>query len=136
MSPRRLPKTLDLRQIAVFLLVGGTFAALYAGIAALCMAYVTHTYWQASAMGYAVTILPAYLAQKNLSFKQQGAHGTALPKYIGVQIFALVLSSLISEGLGQLQFLPSLLVFLGASATTTVFNYCAMRWFVFPGAER
>lgn len=136
LSTRRLLKSLDTRQIVVFLLVGSTFAALYAGIAALCMSYLTKDYWQASAIGYSATIIPAYIAQKNLSFRQRGSHYSALPKYIGVQISAIVLSSLISEGLGKLQFLPSFMVFLGASAITTIFTFCALRLFVFRRSEQ
>ncbi len=122
----------DARQFVVFLLVGGTFSALYALISTWALAYLTQIHWQAGAIGYSATILPAYLAQKHLSFKQASKRPSSLAKYIGLQIAALFFSSALSEILGRIPFLPTLALFLMASGCTAIFTYMGMKFFVFP----
>lgn len=125
-------KKANARQFAVFLFVGGTFSALYALISTWALAYLTQIHWQASAIGYSATILPAYLAQKHLSFRQASKQAPSLAKYIGLQIAAIFFSSALSELLGRIPSLPTLVLFIMTSGCTAIFTYMGMKFYVFP----
>lgn len=84
-------------ELLSFVLVGGAAAAGYAAFSVLMIGLRTGIPdWVMSAGCYALFIGPVYLAHRRFSFKSDAPHAIALPRYVAVQMSALVLAALFS----------------------------------------
>ena len=85
------------RGLVSFLLVGGLAALAFIGLSMLMIGLGTGIPdWIVSAGCYAALIGPVYLAHRRFSFRSDTPHRVALPRYVAVQLCALVLASLFS----------------------------------------
>lgn len=76
-----------------FVIVGSVSAALLFALVWLFSALGAAPFL-AGAGGYAIAFVFAYTAQRNWTFAGRAAHGTALPRYLAVQLFCAALSGL------------------------------------------
>lgn len=84
-------------ELLSFILVGGTAALAFAGLSTLLIGAGTGVPdWILSAVCYALFIVPVYLAHRALSFRSKTPHEVALPRYVAVQLSALLLATLFS----------------------------------------
>lgn len=84
-------------EILSFLLVGGVAALSFIALSAVMIGLETGIPdWIVSAFCYALFIVPVYLAHRRLSFRSDAPHHAALPRYVAVQLSALVLASVFS----------------------------------------
>lgn len=84
-------------ELGWFVLVGGAGAL---GLAAVTTGMISLRTgvpdWLMAALCYAASIGPVYLLHRRLSFRSDAAHGQAFPRYVAVQLSAIVLVSLFS----------------------------------------
>ena len=84
-------------ELGWFLLVGGGAALALAAVTTAMIALRTGVPdWIVAALCYAAFIGPVYLLHRRLSFRSAAAHGQAFPRYVAVQVSAIVLVSLFS----------------------------------------
>ena len=80
-----------------FLFVGGMAALCFVGLSMLLIDLGTGLPdWIVSAGCYGLFIVPVYLAHRHYSFRSDTPHGVALPRYVAVQLSALLLASAFS----------------------------------------
>lgn len=80
-----------------FLLVGGGAALVLAAVTTAMISLRTGAPdWVMAALCYAAFIGPVYLLHRRLSFRSEAGHGQAFPRYVAVQLSAIVLVSLFS----------------------------------------
>lgn len=79
-----------------FLLIGGFGSVLFVLLSSVAVVLLPFAKWQVNACCYATTILPIYLLHRRFSFRSEAAHRRALPRYVCVQLMALVLAALFS----------------------------------------
>ena len=119
-----------LREIVVFIAVGGTSALCYTAIGAFCTSVGMHPS-MAIIVALAVLIPPTYLAQRRLAFRSERRHMVALPRYIGTQLFGnslgligtVVFSSAITK-------MP-LLAFAIIAVVVAAANYLCLKFWAF-----
>lgn len=92
--PRLRPALMEL---AWFLLVGGSAALTLAAVTTAMISLRTGAPdWLMAALCYAAFVGPVYLLHRRLSFRSEVAHMHAFPRYVAVQVSAIVLVSLFS----------------------------------------
>lgn len=96
-SPETTARRSIVSELVPFLLVGGLAAAGYVVLSVVAIGLNTGIPdWIVSAVCYALFIVPVYLAHRQLSFRSDTPHAVALPRYIAVQVSALVLAAIFS----------------------------------------
>lgn len=86
-----------LGELLSFGLVGGFAALGFVGLSMFMVGIETGLPdWVVSACCYAVFIVPVYLAHRHFSFRSDAPHNVALPRYVTVQMSAMVLAALFS----------------------------------------
>jgi putative flippase GtrA len=86
-----------LTELMWFLLVGGgAMLALAAATSFMVSLDTGMADWLVGAICYAAFIFPVYLLHRRFSFRSDAGHGHAFPRYVAVQITAIVLVSLFS----------------------------------------
>ena len=86
-----------LTELGWFILVGGGAALALASVTTAMIALRTGMPdWLMGALCYSAFIGPVYLLHRRLSFRSGVAHKQAFPRYVAVQISAIVLVSLFS----------------------------------------
>jgi putative flippase GtrA/SAM-dependent methyltransferase len=86
-----------LTQLLAFGVVGVVAAAGYVVLSSALIALGTGVPdWIVSTLCYALFIVPAYLGHRRFSFASETPHGVALPRYIAVQLSALLLAGFFS----------------------------------------
>jgi putative flippase GtrA len=86
-----------LTELGWFVLVGGGAALALAAVTTATISLRTGVPdWVMGALCYAAFIGPVYLLHRRLSFRSDAAHGQAFPRYVAVQVSAIVLVSLFS----------------------------------------
>lgn len=86
-----------LTELGWFVLVGGGAALALAAVTTAMISLRTGVPdWVMGALCYAAFIGPVYLLHRRLSFRSDAAHRQAFPRYVAVQISAIVLVSLFS----------------------------------------
>src|SRR6218665_3142762 len=84
-------------ELGWFLAVGGGAALALAALTTAMISLRTGVPdWVMGALCYAAFIGPVYLLHRRLSFRSDAAHGQAFPRYVAVQVSAIVLVSLFS----------------------------------------
>lgn len=124
-------------QIAAFVMVGGTAAICFAGLSSLLINLHTGAPdWVVSVVCYAAFIVPVYLAHRRLSFRSAAPHAMALPRYIAVQMLALMLAAMLSfvfYDVFRVQALAAALLVIGL---TSALNFMILRAWAFAVARR
>ena len=96
-SPDTKARRSIVSELVPFLLVGGLAAAGYVVLSVVAIGLNTGIPdWIVSAVCYALFIVPVYLAHRQLSFRSTAPHTVALPRYVAVQVSALVLAAIFS----------------------------------------
>ena len=121
-----------LSELGWFILVGGGAALALAGVTTAMISLRTGMPdWVMGALCYAAFIGPVYLLHRRLSFRSNAAHGQAFPRYVAVQVSAIVLVSLFSylcySMLGMHSAVGSIIV-LGLTAGV---NFAVLRAWAF-----
>jgi len=123
--------TARLREIAVFLVVGGTAAAIYAGLGA------TFTGWFGIRPSVSVVlsvsiVLPlAYLAQRHVTFRSSRSHAAAFSRYVATQAISNVVAIAGAELFEPEVRAYPIPAFLGIAVLVTIFNYFLLKIWVF-----
>jgi putative flippase GtrA len=100
MMPNAIPAPVEapsmLGQLAAFLAIGAAGAGAFVALSSTAGHITGNEGWTLNALCYAVLIGPVYLAHRRFSFQSDLPHSHALPRYIGVQVMALVLVAMFS----------------------------------------
>ena len=120
-----------------FLLIGGGAALAYVGVSTIAVALLPQVEaWIVSAFCYAGMVLPVYLLHRRFSFRSEAGHLQALPRYIGVQMMAVLLAT----GFGYLFHgalaLPTLAAGLLVVSLTSGMNFIVLRRWAFARSAR
>ena len=138
-----LPREADLagrRQAAAqplsFVLVGGFAAGSYVLLSVLLVGLHTGLPdWLVGAAVYALLIVPVYLAHRSFAFRSDVPHAVALPRYIAVQLNALLIASVFSYiGYTVLGLPPAVAACFVAGLTAAV-NFMILKLWAFAPAS-
>ncbi len=133
-TERGLPLALELMS---FLLIGGIAALLFVALsAAMIGLYPAVPAWMMSAGCYAAFILPVYLMHRRFTFRSGEEHRRALPRYVAVQVSALVLASAFSFLCYSMLGLSGWSAALIVIALTSGVNFMALRFWAFASGRR
>jgi putative flippase GtrA len=84
-------------ELVSFVFVGAIAALCFVGLSMLMINLRSGVPdWIVSACCYAAFIVPVYLAHRRYSFSSHAPHAVALPRYVAVQLSALLLASFFS----------------------------------------
>ncbi len=115
-----------------FIGIGGGAALAFVVVSSLAVGLPTGLpKWVVSAICYAAFIVPVYLLHRRYSFRSSAPHGQALPRYVAVQVGAVVLAALFSWVAYGIVGLPSLFAALLVSALTAGVNFIILRRWAF-----
>lgn len=119
-------------QLVSFLIVGGVAALGFVALSSAAMAVPTGLPgWVVSAVCYALFIGPVYLLHRRFSFSSSAPHAQALPRYVTVQVTALLLATLFSYlAYGSLG-LPTPLAATLVIGLTSGVNFMLLRLWAF-----
>jgi len=116
----------------MFLLIGACAAVSFVVVSTtLILTLPMVESWLVSTFCYAGFIIPVYLLHRRFTFGSEVAHGQALPRYVAVQMMALVLASVFSFLLHGAFALPSLMAAILVIALTSGLNYLVLRRWAF-----
>jgi putative flippase GtrA len=127
-----------LAELVSFLFVGGAAALGYVAISTLAVGLSTGLPdWIVSAICYAAFIVPVYLAHRRLSFRSSVPHAVALPRYIAVQVSALMLATAFSYLCYNVLGMPTTLAAVLVIALTSGVNFVVLKaWAFASGSHR
>ena len=94
--------------------------------------------WVMSTLCYALMIGPVYLLHRRFTFPSEAPHRQALPRYVGVQVMALLLASLFGFVAYRMLGLPTLWASLFVTVLTSGLNFMVLKIWAFahhPRAE-
>lgn len=118
------------REIASFLVIGGTSALLYTGLNVL----FTKAGLRPSlsiVLTLAILMPPTYYAQHRLTFRSDRDHRSAFPRYVGAQLFGNLLALVAAEVFAaQIRAYP-LISFVIIAAMVAVINYGILKFWAF-----
>lgn len=122
-----------------FLLVGGSAAAGFVVLSSVMVTLLPMVEaWLVSTACYAACIVPVYFLHRHFTFASDVAHGRALPRYVAVQIMAVLLASVFSFIFHSALELPSLVAAILVTGLTSGVNYLVLKSWAFAferGAE-
>lgn len=117
-------------QLASFLGVGATSALAYIGLSIILTLFGIDP-WVASVASYCIMIVPAYLAQRTLTFRSGNPRWSSLPKYVTTQLIGLTLAGLLPYYLGSEGTVSSAHVFAIVALTVAVINFALLKLWAF-----
>jgi putative flippase GtrA len=121
-----------LGQLVAFGLVGGSGAIAFIGLSTLAIgAHTGVAHWVTSTLCYAALILPVYLLHRRFSFQSEAPHRHALPRYVSVQIGALLLASLFSFVTYHVLELPPVWASLIVTGLTSGVSFSVLKLWAF-----
>ena len=116
----------------IFLGIGGGAALSYVALVeVLVPAFADVPSWWVSALCYASFVLPVYMLHRRFSFRSDAQHAKALPRYVAVQIGALLLAALFSYLAYGMFGLKSTLAALIVIGLTSAANFIILRLWAF-----
>jgi putative flippase GtrA len=119
-------------QFLSFAVIGGSAAALFVALSTLMVELPTSAPdWLLSSICYAFFILPVYLAHRRFSFRSEAPHRHALPRYIVIQIFGLILATVFSYVCYGVFQMPTLSAAVVVVALTSGINFAIVRMWAF-----
>ncbi|HTJ58222.1 MAG TPA: GtrA family protein [Devosiaceae bacterium] len=120
------------RQIFAFAMVGGSGAAAFVLLSTLLVgAHLGLPNWLGSTLCWAALIGPVYLAHRRFSFRSAAPHGQALPRYVGVQVCALLLAALFSYVAYSVFAFPVVWASLIVTGAVSGVNFLILRLWAF-----
>jgi putative flippase GtrA len=121
-----------LRQGAGFVAVGGLSMVGFILVSTLALGANTGLPdWLVSSLCYAGFVGPAYLAHRRFAFRSAKSHSRALPRYVGVQVIATALASLLSVLASSVIGLPPLLGSVAIAGIVAANSFILSRFWVF-----
>jgi putative flippase GtrA len=118
------------REMAAFLLVGGTSALLYTALNVLfTKAGVRPSL--AIVITLALLMPPTYYAQHRLTFRSGRDHRSAFPRYVGAQLFGNVLAMVAAEAFATVIRTSPLVSFVIIAAMVAAINYAILKFWAF-----
>ncbi len=127
---RRAASSGQLREIILFLIIGGTSAFLYTGLNVL--------FTQAGlrpSLSILVTLLilvpPTYLAQRRFTFRSDRTHVSAFPRYVGAQLAGNALALIAAELFPSAIRANPLAAFLLIAVLVAMTNYGVLKFWAF-----
>jgi len=128
-----------LRQFAAFAGVGGSGALGFMALSSLAIGLDTGLpNWVMSTLCYGLMIGPVYLLHRRFTFPSEAPHRQALPRYVGVQVMALLLAFLFGFVAYRMIGLPTLWASLFVTVLTSGLNFMVLKIWAFahhPHAE-
>ena len=119
-------------QLLSFLAIGMAAAIGFVGLSSLMVALIAFVpSWIVSALCYAVFVLPVYLLHRRFTFASDAPHSHALPRYVAVQVTALVLATIFSYIAYGTLGLPAPLAALLVIGLTSGVNFVVLRAWAF-----
>lgn len=116
----------------VFALIGGGAALGYVLLSSLMVSLApAKTAWIVSGMCYTAFIVPVYLMHRRFTFRSDAAHMQALPRYVAVQMLALLLASFFGYVFHEMMDLPSLPASMAVIVLTSAINYLVLKGWAF-----
>jgi putative flippase GtrA len=91
--------------------------------------------WVVNAACYAAMIVPVYLLHRRYSFASAAPHLQALPRYMAVQVMALMLAALFSFVMHGLLGVPTVVASILVIALTSGVNFAILRSWAFARAQ-
>ena len=120
------------RQVIAFIMVGGLGAVAFVTLSTVFVGMdAALPKWLVSTMCYAVLIGPVYLAHRRFSFRSDTPHGRALPRYVGVQLCALLLASVFSYIAYGVFGLPAFAASVIVTGLISAVNFVVLRVWAF-----
>ncbi|NGP18299.1 GtrA family protein [Devosia aurantiaca] len=131
--PVRAPES----SLLSFIVIGGGGALGFVALSSLLIALLPRIdAWVVSSWCYAGFILPVYLLHRRFSFRSVAAHRDALPRYIAVQMLALVLATLFGQLFHGVMGLPSLAASILIVGLTSGLNFVILKLWAFEVGPR
>ena len=119
-------------QVVAFIIVGVVGAAAFIALSSIFVGmHAALPKWLVSTICYAVLIGPVYLAHRRFSFRSDTPHGHALPRYVGVQLCALLLASIFSYVAYSIFGLPALWASVLVTGLISAVNFVVLRLWAF-----
>ena len=134
MSPsRRQPSqartvTRSTHEFLRFVLIGAGAAGCYVLLATLLDVFLGVPRALASAVAYGAMVLPAYAAQRFLTFRSTASHLQAFPRYLAAQFAALSVASIVSASISGV---VAPLTYGIAGAAGALVTYCLLKFWGF-----
>jgi putative flippase GtrA len=121
-----------LLDLLAFLCIGGSGAVGFIALSSLAAALGTGLPgWLTNGLSYAVMILPVYLLHRRFSFGSKAPHVQALPRYVGVQLFSVLLVALFSFVVHGLFDMPAVGASTIVAGLTAAVNFVVLRGWAF-----
>lgn len=118
--------------IISFLLIGGGAALGFVILSSqLVGLWPARDAWIVSAFCYGAFILPVYLLHRRFTFASEAAHVQALPRYVVVQMMALLLAAVFGFVFHGTLALPSLPAAVLVTVLTSGVNYMVLKGWAF-----
>ena len=119
-------------QIVRFALIGGGAAAFYTILNYFALGFfVNIPKALISSLCYSLFIIPVYLLQKHFAFESKSKHSKALPRYVIVQIIALLCNFLAAKTIFDIWHLPNFIGSGIAIIATSLMSFLAMKLWTF-----
>jgi len=119
-------------QVVAFIMVGGLGAVAFVTLSSLFVGmHAALPKWLVSTLCYGVLIGPVYLAHRRFSFRSEVPHGHALPRYVGVQLYALLLASVFSYVAYSVFGLPAFWASIIVTGLISAVNFVVLRLWAF-----
>lgn len=127
---RRFIETGALRELVLFLMVGGTGALLYTALNVMfTKAGVRPSV--SIALTLVLLIPPVYYGQHRLTFRSGRNHLSAFPRYVGAQLFGNVIAIIIAELFPALIKANPVPAFILIAAIVAALNYGILKFWAF-----
>ena len=121
-----------LRSALYFLCIGGSGALAFVVLSTLMIWLDTGLpAYLVNALCYASLIVPVYLLHRRFSFQSDASHWQALPRYLAVQVSALLLAALFTLVIDGVLKVPTLFASMLVIGLTSSVNYVVLRSWAF-----
>jgi len=128
----RSPAVSPLGQLLGFGMVGAAGALAFVVLSSLAMGLnLGAPNWLVSTLCYGLLIYPVYLLHRRFSFRSEAPHRHALPRYLSVQLSALLLASAFSYVAYHLFDLPTVAASIVVTGLTSCVSFGVLRVWAF-----
>ena len=127
---RRFARSGGLRELILFLAIGGTGAVLYT---ALNVMFTTSGVRPSLSIAMTLVLLipPVYILQHKLTFRSGRNHLSAFPRYVGAQLFGNVIAIAFAEAVPAPIKAHPITAFILISAIVAAINYGILKFWAF-----
>ena len=127
---RRFMRSVALRELVLFLAIGGTGAIAYTAL----NVFFTRAGIRPS-LSIAITLVllvpPVYVLQHRLTFRSGRNHLSAFPRYVGTQLFGNVIAMLVAEAVPEPIKAHPISAFVLMAAIVAAINYGILKFWAF-----